>query len=144
MEIILVSACLLGENCKYNGGNNYHEKIELLKKKYDIVPICPEVLGGLSTPRSPSEIKNYRVINKEGLDVTKNFMLGRDKVINIVKYAKVKKAILKENSPSCGVNHIYDGKFNHTLINGEGITTSALRKLGVEIYSENDIEELLK
>ena len=71
-------------------------------------------------------------------------MLGRDKVINIVKYAKVKKALLKENSPSCGVNHIYDGKFSHTLINGEGITTNALRKLGVEIYSENDIEELLK
>ena len=144
MEVILVSACLLGENCKYNGGNNYQEKIELLKKKYDIIPICPEVLGGLSTPRSPSEIKNYRVINKDGLDVTKNFMLGRDKVINIVKYAKVKKALLKENSPSCGVNHIYDGKFSHTLINGEGITTNALRKLGVEIYSENDIEELLK
>ena len=144
MEVILVSACLLGENCKYNGGNNYHEKIELLKKKYDIIPICPEVLGGLSTPRSPSEIKNYRVINKDGLDVTKNFMLGRDKVINIVKYAKVKKALLKENSPSCGVNHIYDGKFSHTLINGEGITTNALRKLGIEIYSENDIEKLLK
>ena len=143
METIIVSACLLGDNPKYNGGNNYDERIEKLKEKFDIVPICPEVFGGLSTPRVPSEILNGRVINKEGKDVTHEYTIGAQKVLNVVHFKRVKKAVLMERSPSCGVHKIYDGHFHNRLIDGEGYTTSFLKKAGIEVYTIDEIDALL-
>lgn len=138
MEKILVSACLLGDNCKYDGGNNLNEFILSLREYYDIIPFCPEVEGGLPTPRSPSEIKNALVVNKEGKDVTRNFLLGAEKAVSLSKLLGIRIAILKENSPSCGVRKIHDGSFQNHLIDGEGFTASALKRIGVKVYSEKD------
>ncbi len=142
-EKIIVSSCLLGYNTKYNGKNNYQEKIELIKEKYAIYPVCPEVLGGLSTPRDPSEIKDGRVLSSKGLDVTANFNKGANFVLELVKKEKIKKAILKESSPSCGKNHIYDGSFSKKLISGQGVTASLLNQLDIEIYNEDELDLLL-
>ena len=144
MEKILISACLVGDKCRYDGHTNYTPLIKDLLEKYELVPFCPEVEGGLPTPRKPSERKGDKVINNAGKDVTRNFLLGAEKALNICKYLNIKIAILKENSPSCGVNQIYDGNFNKKLIKGEGVTTELLRKNGVTVYTENQIEELLK
>ena len=144
MEKILISACLVGDKCKYDGHTNYTPLIKDLLEKYELVPFCPEVEGGLPTPRKPSERKGDKVINNVGKDVTRNFELGAEKALNICKYLNIKIAILKENSPSCGVNQIYDGNFNKKLIKGEGVTTELLRKNGIIVYTENQIEELLK
>ena len=144
MERILISACLVGDNVKYNGGNNKSPLIDKLLEKYELVPFCPEVEGGLPTPRKPSERKGDRVINNAGKDVTKQFQTGAEKALNICKYLDIKIAVLKENSPSCGSNQIYDGNFKNKLIKGEGVTTELLRKNGITVYTESQIEELLK
>ena len=141
MEIILVSACLLGYNTKYNGGNNYNPLIEKIREKYDIIPICPEQLGGLKTPRVPSEIKGDEVYSKENKNVTSNFLEGSRKVANIALYNRIKKAILKEGSPSCGVHNVYDGNFDNKLIEGNGITTKKLKSLGIECYTIEEFYE---
>ena len=138
MEKIIVSACLLGVNCKYNGGNNYNEKIlEYLKDK-QVIPICPEIMGGLPTPRIASEIKDNRVINKEKKDVTDNFKKGAEETLNLAKRLGVTKALLKSKSPSCGYKKIYDGTFSDNLIDGNGITTELLLKNNFEIITEKD------
>ena len=142
METIIVSACLLGENTKYNGGNNYDPRVEKLKEKYNIVPI--ESFGGLKSPRDPSEIVGSSVMSKSGKDVTREFNEGAHKVINIVNFLHIKKALLMERSPSCGVNKIYNGKFNSTLIPGQGYTARLLKEKGVELYTLDNIDELLK
>ena len=128
---IAVSSCLLGINCKYNGKSNYNEEILKLKEKYEIVPICPEVLGGLPTPRIPSEIINNKVINQEGIDVTLEYITGANKALQTLKDNNIKIAILKAKSPSCGKGEIYDGTFSHTIIEGNGITA--------KLFLENDI-----
>ena len=143
MEKIIVSACLLGDKCRYDGHSNYVPLIKELKEKYEIIVICPEVNGGLSIPRTSSEIKGDRVINQKGKDVTKYFNKGVDYVLQVVKYFNIKKAVLKEKSPSCGVHNIYDGNFNNKVIEGQGWLTRKLKTLGVEVYNENEIEDLL-
>lgn len=143
MEKIIVSACLLGDKCRYDGHSNYVPLIKELKEKYEIIVICPEVNGGLSIPRIPSEIKGDRVINKKGKDVTKYFDKGVDYVMQVVKYFNIKKAVLKEKSPSCGVHKIYDGSHTGKVIEGQGWLTRKLVEFGVSIYNENEIEELL-
>ena len=144
MEKILISACLIGDKCKYDGHTNYTPAYQQLLEKYELVPFCPEVEGGLSTPRKPSERKGDRVINNAGKDVTKQFVEGAQKALNICKYLDIKIAILKENSPSCGSHQIYDGNFNNKLVKGEGVTAELLRKNGITVYTESQIEELLK
>lgn len=144
MEKILISACLIGDKCKYDGHANYTPAYQQLLEKYELVPFCPEVEGGLSTPRKPSERKGDRVINNAGKDVTKQFVEGAQKALNICKYLDIKIAILKENSPSCGSHQIYDGSFKNKLIKGEGVTAELLRKNGITVYTESQIEELLK
>ncbi|MCQ2802846.1 MAG: DUF523 domain-containing protein [Bacilli bacterium] len=144
MEKILISACLVGDKTKYNGENNYNPLIIDLLKKYELVPFCPEVEGGLKTPRLPSEIKKDKVINQEGKDVTKNYLKGAELALNICKYLDIKLAILKETSPSCGSNEIYDGTFSHKKIKGKGITTKLLEQNGIKVINETQIEELLK
>ena len=144
METIIVSACLLGDKCRYDGKDNYNEKVKLLRENFNIVPICPETFGKLPTPRDPSEIRGDRIITNKGKDVTSNFNEGRDCVINIVKYLHIQKAILVDKSPSCGLTKIHNGLFNNKLVDGEGITTKALRKLGVECYSIDEIDKIIK
>ena len=143
MEKILISACLVGDNVKYNGGNNLSPKIDALLEKYELIPFCPEVESGLPTPRASSEIKDGRVINTEGKDVTDAFVRGAELAFNICLYLKIKKVILKEKSPSCGSKIIYDGSFSHIEIPGMGITAEYLKEKGIEVYSEDDIDSLL-
>lgn len=143
MEKILISRCLVGDNVKYNGGNNLHPLIEKLKEKYDLVIFCPEVEGGLPTPRNPSERIGEKVLMNSGKDVTKNYSDGAHKALAICKYLDINLAILKERSPSCGVKQIYDGTFSNTLIDGQGYTTELLTKNGIKVISEDDINTLL-
>ena len=143
MEKILISACLVGDNVKYNGGNNLSPKIDALLEKYELIPFCPEVEGGLSTPRSPAERKGERVINQDGDDVTAAYMRGAELAFNICLFLKIKKVILKEKSPSCGKSIIYDGSFSHKEISGMGVTAEYLKEKGIEVYSENDIDSLI-
>ena len=138
MEKILVSACLLGVNCKYNGGNNYNENIEEYLSDKEIIPICPEIYGGLPTPRVPSEIRNNQVFTEDNIDVTENFKKGAEETLKLAKRLGVTKALLKSKSPSCGYKKIYDGTFTNQLIDGNGITTRLLLENGFEILTEKD------
>ena len=144
MEKVLISACLIGENTKYNGGNNFIKIVEKLYPLCDLIIICPEVMSGLKTPRSPSEIKNGKVINKANKDVTSFFKSGASLITYIAEQNNVKYALLKENSPSCGVHHIYDGTFSNNLIKGNGITTQELIKKGIQVFSEKEIDKLIE
>ncbi|RLD12738.1 MAG: DUF523 domain-containing protein [Caldiserica bacterium] len=135
----LVSACLLGVNCKYDGGNNRNEKIISLLRDEILIPVCPEQLGGLPTPRVPSEIKGDRVYSVEGKDLTENFIKGAKETLRIAKLYGVKEAIFKDGSPSCGVNYVYDGTFKGKKIKGKGITARLLEKEGIKVISEKDI-----
>lgn len=140
---ILVSACLLGENCKYNGGNNLNENIKVLSDNYEIIPICPEVFGGLSIPRKTSEILKDKVIHFDGTDVTDNFLKGAKKSLLIAKKENCSFAILKSKSPSCGFGKIYDGTFTNTIIDGNGVTADLLFKNGIVILNENNFQDYL-
>lgn len=142
MEPILVSACLLGANCKYSGGNNLCPELEQLKGRYQLIPICPEQLGGLPTPRPPAECQGDQVINREGLDVTEQFRKGAEEALNIGQFFGCKKAILKSRSPSCGCGMIYDGTFTGTLVPGDGITAKLLDRNGFSLFSEENILEV--
>ena len=134
-EKILVSSCLLGLNCKYNGGNNYSEEVEEYLKDYDVIPICPEIMGGLPTPRVPSEKIGDKVITNDGRDVTEQYKKGAEETLFLAKKYHVKKALLKLKSPSCGSGKIYDGTFTHFLIDGDGVTAELLKNNGIEIIS---------
>ncbi len=136
---IAISACLLGCNCKYNGGNNYTSKVEKLKEQYNLIDICPEVLGGLPTPRVPSEIIGDKVINKEGLDVTINYQTGAKIALDKALENGCEIAILKAKSPSCGCGKIYDGTFTSTLIDGDGITTRLFKEHNIKVLTEEEI-----
>lgn len=134
-EKILVSACLLGTNCKYSGGNNYSDEVMEFLKDYETIPICPEQLGGLPTPRPASEIVGDKVINIEGNDVTSNYIKGAEEALKIAKMLGIKKALLKAKSPSCGNGKIYDGTFTNTLIEGDGITTKLLKENDIKVIT---------
>lgn len=135
---ILVSKCLLGCNCKYNGGNNLSLNVKKICDKNTPILICPEELGGLTTPRVPSEIRGNLVVSKDLRDVTDNFVAGAKKSLEIALNNDIKVAILKESSPSCGVNTIYDGSFTGIKIKGSGITTRLLKENGIRVFSEKD------
>lgn len=139
---ILVSACLLGENCKYSGGNNKDEKVIALGKNHTLIPICPECFGGLPTPRTPCEIKDGRVFSKDGKDLTEAFFDGAEKTLYIAEESNCQTAVLKERSPSCGFGKIYDGSFTGRIINGNGITAQLLYENGIKIYGESKIDEI--
>ena len=139
-----VSACLVGKNTKYDGGNNYNQYVMDYIKDKEVVLICPEVYGGLPTPRIPSEQLNDKVINSENKDVTKEFTDGALISLNKLKEAGVKEVILKAKSPSCGYKRVYDGTFTRTLIDGNGVFAKMAIKEGFKIYTEFDIEEIMK
>ena len=143
MEKILISACLVGDKTRYDGKSNYHPLIKELLEKYELVPFCSEVEGGLGVPRLPSEIVNGKVINSKGKDVTSNYIAGAKKALMICQYLDIKIAILKDGSPACGVSEIHDGSFSGAKIKGMGITASLLSKNGIKVISEKEIETLL-
>ena len=141
--MIIVSACLVGINCKYSGGNNYNQKIFDLVKEGKAIPICPEQLGGLNTPRKPVELKVINgkryAIDNEGNDLTENFERGALEVLNLAKDLNINKAILQPRSPSCGVNKIYSGNFDNKLVDGNGILTELLKQNGIDVLPLNEI-----
>ena len=125
---ILVSACLLGIDCKYNAKNNKNEQVLKLLKDHDLVPVCPEIMGGLPTPRIPSEINGNKVITR-----------GAEEALKIAKLYNCQTAILKEKSPSCGCGKVYDGTFTGTLVDGDGITARLLKEHGIRITGETSL-----
>lgn len=142
---ILISACLVGEKVKYDGGDNalHVKRIEEWKEEGVLVPLCPEVLGGLSVPRFACEVVlgEKRVINTLGEDVTEAFFKGAHEALRIAKDEGVVMAILKARSPSCGKDTIYDGTFSHTKVNDSGITCKFLQEEGIAVFSEEELEE---
>lgn len=138
---IIVSACLLGENCKYSGGNNYNKKVCDFVQGHNVFPVCPEVLGGLPTPRCPAEIVNGVVTNKKGVSVDKEFRAGAEKAFAVAKENKVELAILQSRSPSCGVKEIYDGTFSGTKISGQGVFAKLLMDEGIRIIDAEDLTD---
>ncbi len=140
MVRVLVSSCLLGDNCKYNGKNNY---LDLHLDNYEIHKFCPEVSGGLSIPRVPCEIINNKVISKMGIDCTKEFNKGAILCLEYCLKYDIKIVILKEKSPSCGKNFIYDGTFSSNLINGSGVTTKLLLENGIKVFNEDEWRDFI-
>lgn len=143
----LVSSCLAGINCRYNGSNSENKYVAELVKVGKAIAICPEQLAGLPTPRACCEIfidenSNKRVISKDGKDLTESFLKGAEKTLGIIKAAGIKKAILQSRSPSCGYGMVYDGKFSGKLIEGNGVVAELLMKNGIEVYTENDLDKL--
>lgn len=140
-EKVIVSACLLGENCKYNGGNNKNQKIIDFLLDKEVIPVCPEVMGGMSTPRLKSEIdfnNKNKVINEHKEDVSEFFIKGANKALEKVYNSDAKIAIVKEKSPSCGKNKIYNGNFDGTIIDGSGMFTRLLKENGIKVLTEED------
>jgi uncharacterized protein YbbK (DUF523 family) len=138
----LVSACLAGAPCRYDGKSKGIQQIIDLVNRGEAVPVCPEQLGGLTTPRASSEICGDKVMNNKGRDCTMEFELGAERTLAIAKALGIPKAILKANSPSCGCGKIYDGTFFGTLIDGNGRTAELLTKHGIKVYTENDLPQL--
>ena len=139
---ILVSACLLGENCKYSGGNNKNDKVIALGKKHKLIPICPECFAQLPIPRPPAEIVGTKVFNKLGEDITEHFKDGAEKALYVAEEADCQTAVLKERSPSCGFGKIYDGSFTGKTIRGNGITAQLLYDNGITIYGESNVDKI--
>ena len=138
---ILVSACLVGENCKYNGGNNLNERLVEFLAGHEVVKVCPEVLGGLATPRVPAEIQKGQVVNSEGRNVTKEFEAGALRAFEIVEKEKPDLIILQSRSPSCGIKQIYDGTFSGKKIPGHGLFANLCIKAGYKVLDIEDIDE---
>ena len=135
----VVSACLAGESCRYDGASNLRPEIAGLVAAGLAVTVCPEVLGGLPTPRIPSEIRCGSVINAEGDDVTHAFVQGAEEALRIARKYGCTTAILKARSPSCGCGYVYDGSFTRTLAQGDGIFAAMLRAEGLDLLTEEDI-----
>ncbi len=146
-EMLLVSACLLGCACRYDGKSKQvidGDVLSRLCSRYELISVCPEQLGGLPTPRTPSERQRDRVVMRDGTDVTAEFRLGAKKCLDTALRLGVKSALLKERSPSCGVNQIYDGSFSAVVISGGGVLAEFLSENGIKVYSEDDVELLLE
>ncbi len=139
---ILVSACLLGINCKYNGFNNYNIDVINYVKKHECLPICPEQLSGLTTPRACMEIINGKVFDEEGTDYTKKLNNGCNEVQKYIDMFKPNLAILKSKSPTCGYGKIYDGTFSKTVIQGNGVVASLIERNNIKIITEENLRNL--
>jgi uncharacterized protein YbbK (DUF523 family) len=137
--MIIVSACLAGIKCRYDGLDNTFEKVVELVSKGEAIPVCPEQLGGLSTPRLPAEIKEDKVININGEDVTENYLKGARETLQIARMTKSNQAILKQRSPSCGCGLIYDGTHSGKIVPGIGLTAKLLLDNGISVKTEEDI-----
>jgi uncharacterized protein YbbK (DUF523 family) len=145
----IVSACLAGINSRYDGRDNENKIILQLMKEGKAIPLCPEQLGGMPTPRTPCEIcvdesGNKRIISKEGKNFTKEFEEGAEKVLKVAQALGVRKVILKAKSPSCGYGFVYDGTFSGRLVEGNGLAAELLIRNGIEVFTEKDEESLRK
>jgi uncharacterized protein YbbK (DUF523 family) len=137
--MIIVSACLAGIKCAWDGKSRPSQKVIDLVKEGKAIPVCPEQLGGLTTPRPPAEKKENKIITKDGKDITKEFKKGANEALKIALLVNCKKAILKAKSPSCGLNKIYDGTFSKTLISDNGIFAEFLKKHNIKVLTEDEL-----
>ena len=141
---ILVSACLLGTPCRYDGSGKADARLLKLGAKRQLIPVCPELLGGLPTPRPPAERVGARILDKDGADVTAAFLRGAQETLRLARLLGCKTAILKARSPSCGAGQIYDGTFSGRLIAGHGVTAALLMQNGITVFTEeSDLSHLL-
>lgn len=141
---ILISACLLGVRCRYDGASKPHPAVQALMARHTLVPVCPEQLGGLATPRPPAERQGSAVRTQSGLDVTEQYRRGAEEALRLCKLFGCEAAVLKERSPSCGHGEVYDGTFSGTLTAGDGVAAELLAAHGIPVYGESQIETLLK
>lgn len=137
---ILVSACLLGVSCRYDGRDNYCDLLDRLKGRHHLIPVCPESYGGLPIPREPSEIRGERVVSRSGENVTSQFHRGAEALMRLAEYFDCEFAVLKERSPSCGAGQIYDGSFSKKLTAGDGIFAGMLKSKGIQVIGESEID----
>lgn len=145
----LVSACLLGVKCSWNGGDNKNIKVLEILKREILIPVCPEQLGGLRTPRPPQEIRcgsggdvlegKRKVLNKKGEDVTREFIKGAEETLRIAELFNIKEFVGKSGSPSCGCGKIYDGSFTGKIVKGDGVTSALLKRSGIRVFTEEDL-----
>ena len=143
MEKLIISACFLGVSCRYDGESKPLGNLEPLMGKYQLIPVCAEIMGGLPTPRVPAEVIGEKVITKDGRDVTAEYLRGANEVLRLAELFGCKKALLKERSPSCGSGVIYSGNFDGTFKDGFGKTAELLLKNGIEVFGESQTDELL-
>ena len=141
MAKIIVSACLLGENCKYSGGNNFDPKVAAFAEGREVIPVCPEVLAGLGIPRTPIEIRDGAVVSRDGVNVDAAIRRAVAQILEQLKDADIEFAILKARSPTCGVHQIYDGTFTGTVVDGAGVLAQALEDAGYIVLDNEDLEE---
>ena len=144
MKNVLISACLYGEKCRYDGEDNLISRLDEIKKFCNLFPVCPEVLGGLETPRNPSEIIGEKVVSNVGKDVTNEYKKGAEIALETALRNSCKIALMKAKSPSCGSGKIYDGTFSRKLTDGDGITIKLLKEHGIKVFDETQIKELLE
>jgi len=140
---VLISACLLGAEVRHHGGAATidHPILRRWQDEGRIVGVCPEVAGGLQSPRPPAEIRGLTVVTREGVDVTNAFRYGADVAVRVARELGIRVAVLKSRSPSCGVGRIYDGTFSDRLVDGDGVTAAALRREGVQVFDEFHLED---
>ena len=141
---ILVSACLLGAYCRYDGQCVQNERVMALAKRHTLIPVCPELYGGLPTPRLPGEKRNGRVYDKSGADVTEPYARGAQAALDFARLAGCRCAVLKERSPSCGEGQVYDGSFSGKLVPGDGMTAALLKENGMIVLTPDRLEEIEK
>jgi len=141
---ILVSACLIGCPCRYDGKSKPNAEVLALLQQHTLIPVCPEQMGGLATPRSPAECRNSGVFTQAGNDVTAQYLRGAEEALRLAKLYSCTCAILKERSPSCGSDEIYDGSFSRTLVNSDGVTAALLKQNGIAVYGESEVDKLWK
>ena len=142
---LLISGCLLGLRCRFDGGSKPlpRETLTALKRRFDLIPVCPEQLGGLASPREPSEQRDGRYFSRSGTDVTQQYLRGAEEALRLARFFDCRIALLKERSPSCGCDQIYDGSFTGTLIPGRGAAAALLADNGVAVFGESRVAELL-
>lgn len=141
---LLISACLLGCCCRYDGASKPHPLAEILAQRHTLVPVCPEQLGGLPTPRPPAERQGDKVVTQEGQDVTEQYRRGAEEALRLCRLMRCEAAVLKERSPSCGCGTIYDGTFSKTLCPGDGVAADLLASAGIAVYGESQLEKFMK
>ena len=140
---ILVSACLLGASCRYDGKSKEYPLMEELCRRHEVVPFCPEIFGGLPTPRTPAERQGERVVTKTGGDVTENYRRGAEEALRLAQMLGCTAAVLKERSPSCGSGAVYDGTFTGTLRPGDGVAAELLQSRGIRVLGESQLADFL-
>ena len=141
---ILVSACLLGVECRYDGRGVLMSQAEELLSRHHLIPVCPEIMGGLATPRTPAERTGSGVVTRDGEDVTAAYEKGAGEVLKLAQLYGCQAAILKERSPSCGSGQVYDGTFTGTLTQGDGVCAACLKEHGIRVYGESQVGRLLE